>query len=194
MLQQIVETRARETAALASAIKPLPQSPRRLIEEFLQSIAVARHSVVVVVAPELQVQRSEQFLQRSMTTLLAPLGEVQQRVAELLARCPPLQMRFASAILSPVKLKPKEVEPYCTRLRIPAEGNHPALGGGQLKPELLQTMLQRPKEMARFVLILERARSEEHTSELQSRLHLVCRLLLEKKKKTSIHNYSSDKN
>src|SRR5687768_17993219 len=28
-----------------------------------------------------------------------------------------------------------------------------------------------------------RIRSEEHTSELQSRLHLVCRLLLEKKKK-----------
>src|SRR2546422_8353687 len=28
-------------------------------------------------------------------------------------------------------------------------------------------------------------RSEEHTSELQSRLHLVCRLLLEKKKKES---------
>src|SRR2546422_2372477 len=32
---------------------------------------------------------------------------------------------------------------------------------------------------------LEAARSEEHTSELQSRLHLVCRLLLEKKKKHS---------
>src|SRR3989442_2702253 len=29
-------------------------------------------------------------------------------------------------------------------------------------------------------------RSEEHTSELQSRPHLVCRLLLEKKKNTSI--------
>src|SRR2546422_5943617 len=29
-------------------------------------------------------------------------------------------------------------------------------------------------------------RSEEHTSELQSRLHLVCRLLLEKKKKVLI--------
>src|SRR5687768_17675894 len=28
-----------------------------------------------------------------------------------------------------------------------------------------------------------RVRSEEHTSELQSRLHLVCRLLLEKKKR-----------
>src|SRR2546422_7482023 len=32
-------------------------------------------------------------------------------------------------------------------------------------------------------------RSEEHTSELQSRLHLVCRLLLEKKKKKlTTHN------
>src|SRR2546422_1499457 len=31
--------------------------------------------------------------------------------------------------------------------------------------------------------IVPAARSEEHTSELQSRLHLVCRLLLEKKKK-----------
>src|SRR2546429_3332366 len=31
--------------------------------------------------------------------------------------------------------------------------------------------------------VLTRVRSEEHTSELQSRLHLVCRLLLEKKKK-----------
>src|SRR5687768_18152194 len=29
----------------------------------------------------------------------------------------------------------------------------------------------------------DNTRSEEHTSELQSRLHLVCRLLLEKKKK-----------
>src|SRR2546422_7660788 len=35
------------------------------------------------------------------------------------------------------------------------------------------------------------SRSEEHTSELQSRLHLVCRLLLEKKKK---HKHTSNKN
>src|SRR2546422_10069239 len=33
---------------------------------------------------------------------------------------------------------------------------------------------------------LARVRSEEHTSELQSRLHLVCRLLLEKKKKNQL--------
>src|SRR2546429_3105856 len=33
------------------------------------------------------------------------------------------------------------------------------------------------------------SRSEEHTSELQSRLHLVCRLLLEKKKKEHLLGY-----
>src|SRR2546429_6354770 len=33
-------------------------------------------------------------------------------------------------------------------------------------------------------------RSEEHTSELQSRLHLVCRLLLEKKKKSQKQHMS----
>src|SRR2546429_6182007 len=33
-------------------------------------------------------------------------------------------------------------------------------------------------------------RSEEHTSELQSRLHLVCRLLLEKKKKKITRQYA----
>src|SRR5256884_1292053 len=44
-----------------------------------------------------------------------------------------------------------------------------------------------------------RLRSEEHTSELQSRLHLVCRLLLEKKKKhkhllTTIDHCHTDQN
>src|SRR5687768_17906916 len=43
--------------------------------------------------------------------------------------------------------------------------------------ELADT-LQRP----RLRMVVD-SRSEEHTSELQSRLHLVCRLLLEKKKK-----------
>src|SRR5438552_18855743 len=39
-----------------------------------------------------------------------------------------------------------------------------------------------PRSCFQFRL-LEKARSEEHTSELQSPDHLVCRLLLEKKKK-----------
>src|SRR5262245_63083011 len=37
----------------------------------------------------------------------------------------------------------------------------------------------------------ERKRSEEHTSELQSLRHLVCRLLLEKKKKITQHTNGS---
>src|SRR2546429_3696560 len=36
-------------------------------------------------------------------------------------------------------------------------------------------------------------RSEEHTSELQSRLHLVCRLLLEKKKTTLLEKTRDNK-
>src|SRR2546422_2633583 len=42
------------------------------------------------------------------------------------------------------------------------------------------------RHRVRAVLRHVRGRSEEHTSELQSRLHLVCRLLLEKKKKKTL--------
>src|SRR2546422_11346549 len=49
---------------------------------------------------------------------------------------------------------------------------------------LHQPVLRGPEEALNPPLGLRRvSRSEEHTSELQSRLHLVCRLLLEKKKK-----------
>src|SRR2546422_10289031 len=44
----------------------------------------------------------------------------------------------------------------------------------------------RPEAAAIVKHRLQNPRSEEHTSELQSRLHLVCRLLLEKKKKKKI--------
>src|SRR2546429_5454896 len=47
---------------------------------------------------------------------------------------------------------------------------------------------QRPRAVGqrRGVRSGQQRRSEEHTSELQSRLHLVCRLLLEKKKESDI--------
>src|SRR2546428_5146361 len=48
--------------------------------------------------------------------------------------------------------------------------------------EQLDLALERPRLVA-HVEAVERERSEEHTSELQSRSDLVCRLLLEKKKK-----------
>src|SRR3989449_8389594 len=51
---------------------------------------------------------------------------------------------------------------------------------------ILYKTLGLPSSLGAAVIIggaMITARSEEHTSELQSRLHLVCRLLLEKKKK-----------
>src|SRR5260370_31027745 len=44
-----------------------------------------------------------------------------------------------------------------------------------------------------FCHVTENERSEEHTSELQSHLNLVCRLLLEKKKKYKNYSTHSDK-
>src|SRR2546429_4725366 len=71
--------------------------------------------------------------------------------------------------------------PYTTLFRSGAER---VVRRGLLEPAL-----------ARRGLLRERRgwRSEEHTSELQSRLHLVCRLLLEKKKeeRTSAANPTS---
>src|SRR3712207_7106909 len=46
---------------------------------------------------------------------------------------------------------------------------------------------RRPSRCARERTERSGRRSEEHTSELQSRQYLVCRLLLEKKKKTHIN-------
>src|SRR2546429_5750255 len=47
-----------------------------------------------------------------------------------------------------------------------------------------------PREDEAAVGAGARVRSEEHTSELQSRLHLVCRLLLEKKKKENQQSHA----
>src|SRR5690554_7620585 len=47
--------------------------------------------------------------------------------------------------------------------------------------EHLQRQIQRQFTQIHRASLISRPRSEEHTSELQSRPHLVCRLLLEKK-------------
>src|SRR5690554_7370319 len=51
----------------------------------------------------------------------------------------------------------------------------------------IQTLQEMPVELLEQVF--GKMRSEEHTSELQSRPHLVCRLLLEKKKKKQIYRF-----
>src|SRR2546422_6072763 len=82
--------------------------------------------------------------------------------------------------------------PYTTlfrshfRLRFAAEPRGDAGGRMDLQGEFFLSIEQFDEQRKTSVLRLRRAkqfiRSEEHTSELQSRLHLVCRLLLEKKK------------
>src|SRR3712207_7716009 len=71
--------------------------------------------------------------------------------------------------------------PYTTLFRsVDAELGQPAGQVVDRRPVLLcvaQRHVDRPEPLRRPV------RSEEHTSELQSRQYLVCRLLLEKKKK-----------
>src|SRR2546422_1766200 len=61
-----------------------------------------------------------------------------------------------------------------------------ALGGGGVgahaQVQLPDPFLPRRADHEPLLYLSVGLRSEEHTSELQSRLHLVCRLLLEKKK------------
>src|SRR3989442_9700165 len=53
------------------------------------------------------------------------------------------------------------------------------------------SLLSSPARPSAAVPCGRSTRSEEHTSELQSRPHLVCRLLLEKKKKKTLHHTRS---
>src|SRR2546422_1925766 len=74
--------------------------------------------------------------------------------------------------------------PYTTLFRSPLSHSF-GLNGALLAPLLAGASVVLVERFAPEVVleaIGRYGRSEEHTSELQSRLHLVCRLLLEKKK------------
>src|SRR3989442_8738723 len=89
--------------------------------------------------------------------------------------------------------------PYTTLFRSPQGGVHVGRAFPRLRHEHHQGVcwvaaradqeLQRVVETRRVTALRPEhgPRSEEHTSELQSRPHLVCRLLLEKKKYTIAH-------
>src|SRR3989442_6399296 len=77
--------------------------------------------------------------------------------------------------------------PYTTLFRSKGPGGHatdPAAHSGDLQRSFLDSTVDRDFTERDYRLTVESRkllRSEEHTSELQSRPHLVCRLLLEKK-------------
>src|SRR3712207_7536013 len=58
---------------------------------------------------------------------------------------------------------------------------------GSSTPMIVSTTVPEPRVPTRTVWPIGSSRSEEHTSELQSRQYLVCRLLLEKKKQIYYH-------
>src|SRR5690348_17593048 len=68
--------------------------------------------------------------------------------------------------------------PYTTLFR----SGHEKQAAGVLADEALEQLDPGSVELLR-IRVKQHHRSEEHTSELQSPVHLVCRLLLEKKKK-----------
>src|SRR6266481_7588882 len=59
----------------------------------------------------------------------------------------------------------------------------------QLRRELELLEAERDGALGQVARLARELRSEEHTSELQSQFHLVCRLLLEKKKKTNTYSF-----
>src|SRR2546422_11318320 len=79
--------------------------------------------------------------------------------------------------------------PYTTLFRSP-EGAHGSDGVRRptlpRRPRVPRALGSAPVVVGAASAARRGARSEEHTSELQSRLHLVCRLLLEKKKQQVI--------
>src|SRR2546422_3529761 len=83
--------------------------------------------------------------------------------------------------------------PYTTLFRSPTSiGAHLATAESYRIKELFLSETALPQ--ARRITAPHYPRSEEHTSELQSRLHLVCRLLLEKKKHAGGGPQISDEN
>src|SRR3712207_2792159 len=114
-------------------------------------------------------------------TGVRPSNGQSQAVAMMTSRLPPAPCASpaisgtaatASAVLRPAlaRLCPSEAETTYSRCAIPAS-----------------TARTAPRGLATRA---DQCRSEEHTSELQSRQYLVCRLLLEKKKKKMYIGYN----
>src|SRR5690554_7366715 len=77
--------------------------------------------------------------------------------------------------------------PYTTLFRSHADFGH-IPGTRQADLEFTDGTCCRTRRQHHYAIAHDDGRSEEHTSELQSRPHLVCRLLLEKKKITTTLN------
>src|SRR3712207_8228417 len=97
----------------------------------------------------------------------------------LMIRRPPRSTLFPyTTLFRSDLLRPHDLEEAVVEHGPGREAEHRAVGGAQGDGHEYGLRLDDP---------LPVERSEEHTSELQSRQYLVCRLLLEKKKQPTIH-------
>src|SRR5947208_6412369 len=96
----------------------------------------------------------------------------------------PLQILLTLLISVPQRTMRGSFFPYTTLFRS-SFYNDPSLGDAHRDADE-QRLVLRPSQMSFPIVMKDHRgeRSEEHTSELQSPDHLVCRLLLEKKKPT----------
>src|SRR5216684_3256125 len=101
----------------------------------------------------------------TMTTAISPIGRLIQKI-----HCHP-----RPSVMAPPTAGPASTAIPTTPLKMPSARARSSLGKAVLSNAMPSGITNAAPAPC--------ARSEEHTSELQSRLHLVCRLLLEKKKK-----------
>src|SRR5690606_25000821 len=150
----------------------VPDNTRRLVAlgDLLASREASEATGVLDVAVGMDIAGKAVFLDLATTPHLLIAGAtgagkssgINCILTSLLMRTTPDQVRL-------ILVDPKQVE----------------MGQYNRLPHLLTEVVTDPKKAANA---LAWARSEEHTSELQSRENLVCRLLLEKKKKKKHRN------
>src|SRR5437870_2665936 len=132
-------------------------------------------------------------------TLIATSRSSVKSCARNTAPMPPLPSRRSSLYL-PSTIRCRRVMRSCTWPLVVACAPPPVWSAPHAKQNLLLSgsgVWQRTHSMVELDGLVtgvsvardRRARSEEHTSELQSRGHLVCRLLLEKKKQKKDQHY-----
>src|SRR5438445_2439058 len=154
----------------------LPSGRRTVVKDIIrldgpQPVAVAGDSVTLTLADELDVSRGDLLAAPTLPPRTAK--EIEARICWLSAQ--PLAARALPAARFLLKHTTRSVK--ARLISIKSRVDVDALEQ-RAKPTGLSV-----NDIAHVSLSL--ARSEEHTSELQSRQYLVCRLLLEKKKKCS---------
>src|SRR5947209_3224532 len=160
--------------------KPQPNDcleiPERDLHAVMDRNLLGTMNLCRAVAPEMMERREGRIVNISSVaglgaTTIGPIYAVAKAAIIHYTRCLAAQLR-------PYGINVNCISPGGT-LSARFLADRPELTPEQLTPKSRLERLGQPEDMAKVIEFL--VRSEEHTSELQSRQYLVCRLLLEKK-------------